>query len=76
MKKKIFVGLCVAFCLGAGVLVAGHVAGVSVLNMNNIESLAACEVFDSYGNELGGCRGNEGQCFFDNVSCKGTEYRN
>lgn len=74
MKKKLFIALAVAFCLGAGALVAGNVSGVSVLNVKDVESLASCEVFDKYGNQIGGCYGSEDRCWVDNMSCSGKKY--
>lgn len=76
MRKHLIVGFCAVCCFSIGLLVAKNISGMSVLNMNNIESLAECEVYDNQGNVLGGCRGNGSICWFDNVSCYGTPFSN
>lgn len=76
MKKKLFVTLGAALCLGAGTLLISHAADVSVLNVKDVESLAGCEVYDSAGNLLGGCSGDSPAYWFDNIYCEGKELRN
>lgn len=77
MKRRLIIGISAILCLSTGALVIRNISNTSALNANDIESLAACEVFDQSGNNLGGCAGPGGGCWFDNVYCDdGKEYRN